>query len=74
MLETVKDEHPQAVKQALDQIVPVWMSAFKALLGDDAAAETQASWESLGIRIEIFRVRIRRQTMGEPARADLRRL
>jgi hypothetical protein len=57
MLETVKEEHPAAVKHALDQIAPVWMGAFKALLAGDAAGEVQANWESLGIRIEIFRVR-----------------
>lgn len=56
MLETVKEEHPAAVKHALDQIAPVWMGAFKALLAGDAAGEVQANWENLGIRIEIFRV------------------
>ncbi|GFZ49805.1 hypothetical protein JCM24511_07208 [Saitozyma sp. JCM 24511] len=56
MLETVKEEHPAAVKHALDQIAPVWMGAFKALLAGDAAGEVQANWENLGIRIEIFRL------------------
>jgi hypothetical protein len=56
MLETVRAEHPQAVKSALEQITPTWLSAFQHLLAQDPAAEVQASWESIGIRIEIFRV------------------
>ncbi|KAK1923454.1 armadillo-type protein [Papiliotrema laurentii] len=55
MLETVKDEHPQAVKQALDGLCPAWFGAFQQLLAQDPAQEVAQSWESIGIRIEIFR-------------------
>ncbi|WWD20442.1 hypothetical protein CI109_104918 [Kwoniella shandongensis] len=55
MLETVKDEHPQAVRSAMDSLGPVWLGAFTQLLSNDAGVEVQQSWESLCIRIEIFR-------------------
>lgn len=56
MLETVRDEHPQAVRQALEQLGSVWFRAFQELLGRDAEEEVRSSWESIGIRLEIFRV------------------
>jgi len=55
MLETVRDEHPQAVKQALETLCPPWFNAFQQLLAIDAASELATSWEHIGIRIEIFR-------------------
>ncbi|OCF34393.1 hypothetical protein I316_03907 [Kwoniella heveanensis BCC8398] len=55
MLETVKEEHPQAAKSAMESLAPVWFGAFTQLLSVDAATEVQKSWESLSIRIEIFR-------------------
>ena len=56
MLETVRDEHPQAVRQALKQIAPIWLQTFQQMLAADAAAEVSDNWEMLGIRIEILRV------------------
>lgn len=56
MLSMVKDEHPQAVRQALDSIANVWFGAFNQLLSVDAAADLRTSWESLALRIQIFRV------------------
>ena len=56
MLETVREEHPSSVKEALDQLFPQWFSAFHHLLSIDAAEEIAQSWASLAIRIEIFRV------------------
>jgi hypothetical protein len=56
MLSTIKDEHPQAVRQALDGMAGVWFNAFTQLLSIDAAADVSASWESLALRIQIFRV------------------
>lgn len=56
MLETVREEHPAAVKQALDDIGEVWLSAFRHSLALNAKEEVEGDWESLGLRIEIFRV------------------
>ncbi|WVR07905.1 hypothetical protein IAU60_004948 [Kwoniella sp. DSM 27419] len=55
MLETVKEEHPQAVKQAMEKLAPVWFGAFTQLLSVDAAGEVGQNWESMNIRVEIFR-------------------
>lgn len=56
LLETLKEEHAVAVRQALDQMAPVWFDAFTQLLSVDAAADLATSWESLALRIQIFRV------------------
>lgn len=56
MLAMLKDEHPDTVRQALDQMAPVWLDAFSQLLAVDAATETMQSWDSLALRIQIFRV------------------
>jgi hypothetical protein len=60
MLENVREEHPQAVKSAIDQIVPVWLDAFTQLLSLDAAKEVQADWEAITIRVEIFKVSLQK--------------
>lgn len=76
MLETVREEHPAAVKQALEEIGDVWLGAFRQLLGMDAKAEVEASWESMGLRIEIFRVSfltslwLKKTTMKHPSSYD----
>ena len=57
MLETVKIEHAQAVKEALKELCPTWLSAFKVFLQRDVVEEVRKAWESLGIYDEIFRVR-----------------
>ncbi|WVQ84827.1 hypothetical protein IAT38_006984 [Cryptococcus sp. DSM 104549] len=54
MLEIVKEEHPAAVKSAIDSIGNVWFGAFQQLLAADAGAEVQQNWENLSIRVEIF--------------------
>lgn len=56
MLETVREEHPEAVKSALEEIGEIWLGAFRQLLSVDARKEVEGSWDSLGLRIEIFRV------------------
>lgn len=54
-LEVVREEHPVAVKQALQQLAPRWLAVFRQLLAVDAAEETQASWDTLAVRIEVFK-------------------
>lgn len=56
MLDTVREEHPAAVRKALDGFAGTWLQALKELLRVDAAQEVRQSWEALGLRIEIFRV------------------
>ncbi|CAK9782992.1 ARM repeat-containing protein [Cutaneotrichosporon oleaginosum] len=62
LLEMLKEEHPQAVRQALNSMAPVWFDAFTQLLSVDAAVDLQTSWESLALRIRIFRVLLQFQT------------
>lgn len=55
---TVKDEHPEAVKGAVSEIVPRWINAFRQLLEGDLTHELAGdSWESLAIRTAIYNVR-----------------
>lgn len=53
---TVKDEHPEAVKAAVGEILPRWLEAFQQLLAPDVAAELGSSenWEGIAVRIAIF--------------------
>lgn len=56
---TVKDEHPEAVKAAVSEILPQWLDAFRQLLQIDVVAELgEDSWEALAVRIAIFNVRL----------------
>ncbi|KAF8346879.1 armadillo-type protein [Amanita rubescens] len=57
VLYMVKDQHPQAVKEATSQVLPVWLDAFKVLLNLDLQREVQGSenWDGLSIRIQVFK-------------------
>ena len=68
MLETVREEHPQAVKLALEHLAPMWLGTFQNLLLMDAAEEVQCEWETLEVRIEIFRVRFHPASEAHPHR------
>ncbi|KDQ62857.1 hypothetical protein JAAARDRAFT_146629 [Jaapia argillacea MUCL 33604] len=52
----VKDQHPQAVKEATASVLPVWLEAFKVLLNIDPQQDvSNGNWDGLSIRIQIFR-------------------
>ncbi|PFH48408.1 hypothetical protein AMATHDRAFT_65585 [Amanita thiersii Skay4041] len=53
----VKDQHPQAVKEATASVLPVWLDAFKVLLNLDIEQELQRSdnWDGLTVRIQVFK-------------------
>ena len=55
----VKDQHPQAVKEAIATILPVWLDAFTVLLNLDPLKDVsnQDNWDGLAVRIQVFRVR-----------------
>jgi hypothetical protein len=54
----VKDQHPQATKEAVSSILPSWVTTFHHLLLDDPRSFTLQSgkWELWAIRLEIYRV------------------
>ena len=54
----VKDQHPQAVKEATNSILPVWLEAFQVLLNIPPQEDVQNvdNWDALAIRIEVFKV------------------
>jgi importin-9 len=57
----VKDQHPQASKEAAANVLPAWLDAFKALLDVNPQQDISGEqWDGLEIRIQIFRVRARR--------------
>lgn len=60
----VKDQHPQAVKEAIGTVLPVWLEAFKILLNIDPTSDVSncENWDGLAVRIQIFKVR----RLGEP--------
>ncbi|KAF9011181.1 armadillo-type protein [Cyathus striatus] len=53
----VKDQHPQAVKEAIASVLPVWLEAFKVLLDMDPSNDVSNAnnWDGLLVRIQIFK-------------------
>ncbi|OCH92992.1 ARM repeat-containing protein [Obba rivulosa] len=53
----VKEQHPQATKEASGQVLPVWLDAFKVLLNIDPRQdiENTQSWDGVAIRIQIYK-------------------
>lgn len=53
----VKEHHPQAIKEAIESILPEWIQAFKILLDRDINPEISegGQWDSLLIRIQVFK-------------------
>lgn len=55
----VKDQHPQAVKEAIATILPIWLEAFKVLLNFDPQEDVSRpdNWDGLAVRIQVFKAR-----------------
>ncbi|KAH0591342.1 hypothetical protein H2248_001421 [Termitomyces sp. 'cryptogamus'] len=53
----VKDQHPQATKEAASTILPVWLEAFQVLLNVDPKLDVTNTnnWDGLAIRIQVFK-------------------
>ncbi|KAL1749221.1 armadillo-type protein [Schizophyllum fasciatum] len=52
----VKDQHPQAVREATTSILPVWLEAFRVLLNIDPRQDlSKPEWDGLLIRIQIYK-------------------
>jgi len=54
----VKDQHPEATKEAVASVLPVWLEAFKVLLNIDPKMDVvnKDNWDGLAIRIQVFKV------------------
>lgn len=54
----VKDQHPQAAKEAAANVLPTWLDAFNVLLNLDPQQDVSGEhWDGLEIRVQIFKVR-----------------
>ena len=54
----VKDQHPQAAKEAAGNVLPAWLDAFRVLLDLDPERDVSGEdWDGLEVRIQIFKVR-----------------
>ncbi|KAJ6575462.1 armadillo-type protein [Mycena capillaripes] len=53
----VKGQHPQAVKEAIATILPIWLEAFKVLLSTDPQVDlaNAQDWDALAVRIQVFK-------------------
>ncbi|KAI0673956.1 ARM repeat-containing protein [Trametes maxima] len=53
----VKDQYPDAVKEAVATVLPVWLDAFKTLLNVDPRSdvESKPNWDGLAIRVQVFK-------------------
>ena len=54
----VKDQYPEAVKEATATVLPVWLDAFKTLLNADPRSDVEntPNWDGLAIRIQVLKV------------------
>ena len=63
----VKDQHPQAAKEAAANVLPSWLDAFRVLLDLDPEQDISGEhWDGLEIRIQIFKVRTALSPSSEP--------
>jgi hypothetical protein len=54
----VKDQQPQAAKEAAGNVLPGWLDAFNVLLDLDPQQDVSGEhWDGLEIRVQIFKVR-----------------
>ncbi|KAH0837873.1 armadillo-type protein [Lanmaoa asiatica] len=52
----VKEQHPQSVKEATENILPVWLDTFKEILGHPINDTlNQPTWDNLTVRIQVFK-------------------
>ncbi|KAG6896763.1 hypothetical protein C0992_006277, partial [Termitomyces sp. T32_za158] len=63
----VKDQHPQATKEAASTILPVWLEAFQVLLNIDPKSEVTdtSNWDGLAIRVQVFKTPAINQTLDK---------
>lgn len=54
----VKDQFPDAVKEATNSVLPIWLDALKTLLNVNPLqdVENTPNWDGLAIRIQVFKV------------------
>jgi hypothetical protein len=54
----VKEQQPQAAKEAAGNVLPGWLDVFNALLNIDPRQDVSGEhWDGLEIRVQIFKVR-----------------
>ena len=53
----VKEQHPKAIKEAVDTVLPQWINAFKVLLDCDPAEDvlSENDWDGLLVRMQVFK-------------------
>ena len=53
----VKEQHPKAIKEAVDAVLPQWIDVFKVLLERDPAEDiaSESNWDALLVRIQVFK-------------------
>jgi len=57
MLFMVKDEHPDAVKEAVTDILPIWVNALRVLLEIPPTNDIETNeWDGLVLRFQVFKV------------------
>ncbi|KAL7425284.1 hypothetical protein Q5752_000972 [Cryptotrichosporon argae] len=54
MLNTLKHEYLDIVRQALEATLKPWLAAFALVLDVDAGEEVERDWDSVALRIEVF--------------------
>jgi hypothetical protein len=67
----VKDQHPEAAKEAAGNVLPTWLDAFNVFLNIDPQQDVSGEhWDGLEIRVQIFKVRNSRRCSPCPRLLD----
>lgn len=56
----LKEQYPDATKEASSNVLPHWLDAFKVLLEVDPRQDVAdpSNWDALSLKIQIFKVRV----------------
>jgi hypothetical protein len=64
MLSNIREEHPQMVKQAMDQLGPEWMQELGRIISVEIEVDTARDFGLLGLRNHAFSVSLSQLPSG----------
>lgn len=62
MLQTMRDDNPQAVDQFMAPILPQWMQAFHSILSHHVQGDAEKATAEYGLKMEVLKVKIVKRT------------
>ena len=56
MLDTLRDDNPEAADQFIAPLLPQWMQAFHTILAHHVQDDAKKATEEYGLKMEVVRV------------------